>query len=236
MQDDSFSPLFPSRADGFSCNDEYFGAPLSPEPLSDPLACAEGATEQCLSPRIRHEKSSSVGHSYTLSPVSGLLRASKFGPATGDGPLFSTPTSSSVVQESPALTRGYTTGTAQHPPVARTPLSKRKLELCPSLVSPAEKRGRSYEDHEDDEMPPSASRTPSSKSKNSRAETSLIHLTKRFLDVLAAAKDGTVDLNAAAITLEVQKRRIYDITNVMEGKTQNVCKASCCSFHFLYFA
>ena len=29
--------------------------------------------------------------------------------------------------------------------------------------------------------------------------------------------DGLLDLNAAALTLQVQKRRIYDITNVLEG-------------------
>ena len=29
--------------------------------------------------------------------------------------------------------------------------------------------------------------------------------------------DGILDLNKAADTLEVQKRRIYDITNVLEG-------------------
>lgn len=31
------------------------------------------------------------------------------------------------------------------------------------------------------------------------------------------AKDQSVDLNEAASMLKVQKRRIYDITNVMQG-------------------
>lgn len=32
-----------------------------------------------------------------------------------------------------------------------------------------------------------------------------------------AAPDGVLDLNQAAKALNVQKRRIYDITNVLEG-------------------
>jgi transcription factor E2F3 len=42
-------------------------------------------------------------------------------------------------------------------------------------------------------------------------------LTKKFLNLLKGAPGGIVDLNNAAETLEVQKRRIYDITNVLEG-------------------
>ncbi|XP_045151457.1 transcription factor E2F1 [Echinops telfairi] len=51
----------------------------------------------------------------------------------------------------------------------------------------------------------------------SRYETSLNLTTKRFLDLLSRSADGVVDLNWAAEELKVQKRRIYDITNVLEG-------------------
>jgi transcription factor E2F3 len=42
-------------------------------------------------------------------------------------------------------------------------------------------------------------------------------LTKKFVNLIKQAEDGVLDLNKAADTLHVQKRRIYDITNVLEG-------------------
>ncbi|RIA96523.1 E2F/DP family winged-helix DNA-binding domain-containing protein [Glomus cerebriforme] len=50
-----------------------------------------------------------------------------------------------------------------------------------------------------------------------RYDSSLGLLTKKFVSLLTEAKDGDLDLNTAAIALKVQKRRIYDITNVLEG-------------------
>lgn len=50
-----------------------------------------------------------------------------------------------------------------------------------------------------------------------RYDTSLGLLTKKFVDLLKGASDGVVDLNRASEELGVQKRRIYDITNVLEG-------------------
>ncbi|XP_008809833.1 transcription factor E2FB-like isoform X2 [Phoenix dactylifera] len=50
-----------------------------------------------------------------------------------------------------------------------------------------------------------------------RYDNSLGLLTKKFINLLKRAQDGILDLNKAAETLEVQKRRIYDITNVLEG-------------------
>ncbi|XP_009143622.1 transcription factor E2FA isoform X2 [Brassica rapa] len=50
-----------------------------------------------------------------------------------------------------------------------------------------------------------------------RYDSSLGLLTKKFVNLIKQAKDGMLDLNKAAETLEVQKRRIYDITNVLEG-------------------
>jgi E2F/DP family winged-helix DNA-binding domain. len=50
-----------------------------------------------------------------------------------------------------------------------------------------------------------------------RYDTSLGLLTKRFVGLLQSSPDGVVDLNVASERLDVQKRRIYDITNVLEG-------------------
>ncbi|NXS63962.1 E2F2 factor, partial [Brachypteracias leptosomus] len=60
-------------------------------------------------------------------------------------------------------------------------------------------------------------RTPKSPGEKTRYDTSLGLLTKKFIRVLSESPDGVVDLNRAAEVLEVQKRRIYDITNVLEG-------------------
>jgi len=53
---------------------------------------------------------------------------------------------------------------------------------------------------------------------NSRFEKSLGLLTTRFVSLLQEAEHGILDLKVAADALNVkQKRRIYDITNVLEG-------------------
>ncbi|EGR33200.1 hypothetical protein IMG5_206860 [Ichthyophthirius multifiliis] len=53
--------------------------------------------------------------------------------------------------------------------------------------------------------------------KGSRQDNSLSVLTKRFIQLIQQQKNQTIDLNEAVKLLKVQKRRIYDITNVLEG-------------------
>ncbi|XP_062098297.1 uncharacterized protein LOC133804148 isoform X2 [Humulus lupulus] len=50
-----------------------------------------------------------------------------------------------------------------------------------------------------------------------RYDSSLGLLTRKFVNLIHEAEDRTLDLNHTADILEVQKRRIYDITNVLEG-------------------
>ncbi|NXS07375.1 E2F6 factor, partial [Neodrepanis coruscans] len=50
-----------------------------------------------------------------------------------------------------------------------------------------------------------------------RFDASLVLLTRRFMALLKKAPDGVLDLNDVATTLGVRKRRVYDITNVLDG-------------------
>lgn len=98
--------------------------------------------------------------------------------------------------------------------VLRTPQAKRRLELDITCVADSNffkspktrKRARSESG--------SSNRSPCDKT---RYDTSLGKLTKKFVELMKSAPDGVLDLNRAAEHLDVQKRRIYDITNVLEG-------------------
>eukprot|EP00866_Antonospora_locustae_P002078 jgi/Antlo1/2078/2096 len=59
--------------------------------------------------------------------------------------------------------------------------------------------------------------TTSEKAGSSKSENSLHNLTKRFIKLIDETPDKIIDLNTAAYLLNVGKRRIYDITNVLEG-------------------
>ncbi|CAM9711854.1 unnamed protein product [Lampetra planeri] len=107
-------------------------------------------------------------------------------------------------------------GRTTRPRLGRPP-AKRKLELevpdhqylSGEFHTPRGKGRTPYRPH--------SPRTPKSPSERSRYDTSLGLLTKKFLGLMNQSSDGVVDLNRAAETLAVQKRRIYDITNVLEG-------------------
>ena len=58
-----------------------------------------------------------------------------------------------------------------------------------------------------------------------RHENSLGELTKKFIELLMKADNMCIDLNEAVALLDVQKRRIYDITNVLEGTFYNIANA-----------
>uniref|UniRef100_A0A3B4ZX75 Transcription factor E2F6-like n=1 Tax=Stegastes partitus TaxID=144197 RepID=A0A3B4ZX75_9TELE len=50
-----------------------------------------------------------------------------------------------------------------------------------------------------------------------RQDVSLGLLTERFLDLLLMAPDGSLDLRQVTSSLQTRKRRVYDITNVLNG-------------------
>lgn len=51
----------------------------------------------------------------------------------------------------------------------------------------------------------------------SRLDTSLGRLTRRFAEMMMRSADGVLDLNTVAQELGAPKRRVYDVTNVLEG-------------------
>uniref|UniRef100_H0Y0Y6 E2F/DP family winged-helix DNA-binding domain-containing protein n=1 Tax=Otolemur garnettii TaxID=30611 RepID=H0Y0Y6_OTOGA len=53
--------------------------------------------------------------------------------------------------------------------------------------------------------------------KRARFDASLALMTKKFMDFIKVSPGGIVDLNKAAAELQIRKRRLYDITNVLDG-------------------
>lgn len=49
------------------------------------------------------------------------------------------------------------------------------------------------------------------------SDVSLGVLTVRFLELLLMSPDGSIDLREVMKTLQTRRRRVYDITNVLEG-------------------
>ncbi|XP_062818916.1 transcription factor E2F2 [Anolis carolinensis] len=112
-------------------------------------------------------------------------------------PAFATPLRAHArpLRKTPAKRKLDLEGTGQHcAPEFRTP--KGKGRTVPPIPSP---------------------KTPKSPGEKTRYDTSLGLLTKKFVHLLSESEDGVLDLNRAAEVLDVQKRRIYDITNVLEG-------------------
>ncbi|XP_076136270.1 transcription factor E2F3-like isoform X1 [Alosa pseudoharengus] len=125
-------------------------------------------------------------------------------PANGN--LYSTP-------------HGASLGAGQRPTLGRPP-AKRRLALDDSDQLSSTQLGSTPKGRDGPSLanvkPCKTPKSPADKEK-SRYDTSLGLLTKKFLQLLSQSPDGVVDLNWAAETLSVQKRRLYDITNVLEG-------------------
>ncbi|XP_059007739.1 transcription factor E2F4 [Mustela lutreola] len=102
--------------------------------------------------------------------------------------------------------------TATLAPAAGWPGTEAEVAAAPAWPGLAEGRRRAGAMAEAGPQAPPPPGTPS------RHEKSLGLLTTKFVSLLQEAKDGVLDLKLAADTLAVrQKRRIYDITNVLEG-------------------
>mgnify|MGYP000738819021 CR=1 FL=1 len=64
--------------------------------------------------------------------------------------------------------------------------------------------------------------TQSARKSRQRQENSLGELTKNFIKYIREKGNRVVHINEVVKKLKVKKRRIYDITNVLEGMT-NLC-------------
>ncbi|KAK9954692.1 hypothetical protein ABG768_016741 [Culter alburnus] len=145
----------------------------------------------------------SEDHQIVIISTPGTATAST---AAGDILLFATPHHTATT----------TTTLPDHrrPTLGRPPV-KRKLDLDSDHQYICTSRSASHGPAPP--ATPAPPRVPKLATEKSRYDTSLNLTTKRFLDLLAQSPDGVVDLNWASQVLDVQKRRIYDITNVLEG-------------------
>ena len=60
------------------------------------------------------------------------------------------------------------------------------------------------------------------KHENERKKNSLEEIAKKFIKYIRKSKTNKIDINDAVKYLNIKKRRIYDITNVLEGKRNNI--------------
>eukprot|EP00029_Vermamoeba_vermiformis_P010813 TRINITY_DN5784_c0_g1_i1.p1 TRINITY_DN5784_c0_g1~~TRINITY_DN5784_c0_g1_i1.p1 ORF type:complete len:409 (+),score=73.21 TRINITY_DN5784_c0_g1_i1:34-1227(+) len=93
---------------------------------------------------------------------------------------------------------------------------KRSLDDAEGVTT-RRKKQKKGDDGEDSEKTNNNGNPDGDDKKQPRLDNSLSLLTKKFVELISSSQGGILDLNTAADLLKVQKRRIYDITNVLEG-------------------
>ncbi|KAM8790418.1 transcription factor E2F3 isoform 2-T2 [Rhynchonycteris naso] len=188
-------------------------SPGFPAAAAAAAAAAPGAYIQILTTNTSTTSCTSSLQSGTVA-AGPILPSAPGAEQTAGSLLYTTPHGPSsrvgLLQQPPALGRGGSSGSG--------PPAKRRLELGESghqylsdgLKTPKGKGRAALRN-------PDSPKTPKSPSEKTRYDTSLGLLTKKFIQLLSQSPDGVLDLNKAAEVLKVQKRRIYDITNVLEG-------------------
>ncbi|XP_028836283.1 transcription factor E2F3-like isoform X2 [Denticeps clupeoides] len=144
-------------------------------------------------------------HIITTPPPVAQTSAACLSAPPGDPNIYATP-------------HEATPGTGPRPALGRPP-AKRRLALDDTdhLYSSEASRTSTGRSAGPQSAVPKTLKKPKSPTEKCRYDTSLGLLTKKFVHLLGQSSDGVVDLNQAAEMLEVQKRRLYDITNVLEG-------------------
>lgn len=155
---------------------------------------------------------SNAGPSCSSSP-DGSKRSllSKLSPDDLDTITFSSSPLSRVSRRSPLPFSSPSLSLLRHRLLPTPPHSKTESSPSTLASSPGFSLGSFYR-----QSPTENQGTPSSLGQ-SRYDSSLGLLTKKFVHLLRASPNNSLDLNRAASELGVQKRRIYDITNVLEG-------------------
>ncbi|CAI5781499.1 transcription factor E2F2 [Podarcis lilfordi] len=170
------------------------GPPQQQKKVMPVITSAELVVSNLSSPQMRALPATYFTQVYPQTAVVAPLPRGSCLYATPHGPEIKTMRSAST-GKLPAKRKLDLEGTGQQCiPEFRTP--KGKGRTLPHIPSP---------------------KTPKSPGEKTRYDTSLGLLTKKFIHLLSESEDGVLDLNRAAEVLDVQKRRIYDITNVLEG-------------------
>ncbi|XP_053254584.1 transcription factor E2F2 [Podarcis raffonei] len=170
------------------------GPPQQQKKVMPVITSAELVVSNLSSPQMRTLPATYFTQVYPQTAVVAPLPRGSCLYATPHGPEIKTMRSAST-GKLPAKRKLDLEGTGQQCiPEFRTP--KGKGRTLPHIPSP---------------------KTPKSPGEKTRYDTSLGLLTKKFIHLLSESEDGVLDLNRAAEVLDVQKRRIYDITNVLEG-------------------
>lgn len=105
-----------------------------------------------------------------------------------------------------------------------------RTSISPAKSTASSSSGKKYHNGGGSSSRHSVGSTSTFSDTGTRYDTSLGLLTRKFIDLLENSPDGVIDLNVASVQLNVQKRRIYDITNVLEGIgiLEKVCVLSLC--------
>lgn len=127
------------------------------------------------------------------------------GQSSNNKSVNNTPTRSSRTRKRSRVAQEAADASLRSVPVPRN--SRRRIPSAKILRNLSPKKSN----------PPASTTANTKNSSVSRYDTSLGLLTRKFADIVTNSADGNIDLNIAADQLGVQKRRIYDITNVLEG-------------------
>lgn len=142
----------------------------------------------------------------------------QFTPNSSKRTLYLTPSSSSGGLGASSSGGAFQQKAIMIPPVKTEARRRLNLDQAPvdpeGFKTPIKASKRRAQDLSSPSPKKMTARSPLEKT---RYETSLGLLTKKFVSLFHSSMSGTVDLNKASETLQVQKRRIYDITNVLEG-------------------